>query len=351
MMNYKIVSTPNPIIPYSNLPSIDALIRETKVCIAEGRIDEAPLQVNKYMKTEPTAILLPSEDHPQARFRPSAKFITYNGVLPDGTLKRESYKDGLTVLGPGRGILRNQKPLLFPLGHPQAGRIVRGTYVKASEHPDWENTCKERLREGKTVDGDEYWFKIEENGSEMLFNEYAAGVDYISSKYKTELGEPVEVTTKVQWGMADEPTYIIQLPKDLVYIVTSGGEKLTVEPDDYLAFSETKKGISHHMVNKFWFNQTYTDLETYQAESANPVEAASNRRIKLLGALSHAEASKRVEIREHAQYIKKIAHLEKGQIPSNLEEAKVYRQKLAASQNTINSLTDEIDWLKSVIGK
>lgn len=219
---------------YSNNKQLDEIIQEAIVQIESGNSTN---NLTAMIKKTPTYILLANETHDETRYTPGNQLVTYNGINQDGKPIQETWGGGIAQITEDSVILRNADSIKYPEGHNLAGKEVKGNY-----NPD--GTFVVNQKKGKTT----------------LFNEYVSDTNFVKNAYGKN------ATTVWQEAFKLEPSYVIQIPKNLenVDIKTNSGIEINLAGGDYVVI-DTKKGkiSSVHGCEKTWLDKTYVGLEAY----------------------------------------------------------------------------------------
>ncbi|MFT4310761.1 MAG: hypothetical protein ACMXYC_03960 [Candidatus Woesearchaeota archaeon] len=171
-----------------------------------------------YIKNEPTLLRAVHDTEV------GGQVITYTGVDTQGALVQETYGGGVATLHPNSVVLRNPVPIQYPIGHPQSGEVVQGTY----QH------------DGSFVIG---------NGQDVLFNQWVSDKEYVKCAYGVE--------PTLEWISALKLKHVqaMQLPADCepVVVTTKEGVGIHVKAGDYVIFQSENV----HACEKKLFEQTY----------------------------------------------------------------------------------------------
>jgi len=251
-------------LKYSNNVELEALISSAISCVESGTPNNTGIEIYKVIKKTPTFLLAPNNQHKEERFHIGAKLVTFNGVDKNGKLIRETWDDGVAVLNDNSVILRNENPITYPDGHALAGQVVKGRYLKAQDHKEWEQIEKEALASGKVADPNEILFEIDQNGPDMLFNEYVSDTGFVKDNYG------IEVTTEWQKALKLEPSYAVHIPDDFLEVKNAENLKISVQTGDYVMLS-VKKGAVNDVfaITEDWLDQTYKDYDQHLEDLAD----------------------------------------------------------------------------------
>ncbi|MFC1698229.1 hypothetical protein ACFL1H_07860 [Nanoarchaeota archaeon] len=216
---------------YSNYGDINKTIIKAIASILANNPIEG---LKAFIKNKPTMILLASPDHDKVRYQPGNQLVTYNGIDEKGRLIQETWGDGVADITAESVILQNKEPIKYSQGHSLDGVAVKGYY------------------------GEDSKFVIDqENGDEILFNEYVSNLDFVKGAYG------IDASTKWQEGYKLDPSYVFQIPQ--LHIKTKSGIEINLNGGDFVVIDSKNGEIkSVHGVEAQCFNDTYIDLDKHK---------------------------------------------------------------------------------------
>ena len=203
-------------------------MRDVLVAINTGNEDRLrELGAEKVIKTTETGLTAASANDSRPRYRIGSTLITYKGVNPDGSLEEEigEYRSALLK---EKSVIASNGPILYPEGHPQAGKPVMGHYE------------------------DDGSFVIDANGTETAENEYVMERDIAEAKYGFDgTSHPYRALV---------PSYRIPVPDDAAgaTLRLPGGAQMELYKGGDIIFS-TKNGQVHS-----WGGLAPEYLHTYE---------------------------------------------------------------------------------------
>ncbi len=242
---------------YSDNTELDA-----RILAAVGRVEQGDVSgLTAMIKTVKTGILRADPSHPETRYQPGKKLVTYIGVKEDGSPIKETWGGGVAEIKEDSVILRNVEPIRYAKEHALEGREVRGFY------------------------NEEGAFAVDQkSGDTTLFNEYVSTVKFVA-------GDPtdpsdrgaygVQPTLRWQEALKLQPSYAFSIPPELgavtvrtepgndgVEIHLTGGDYVVVDlkklgSEDAAKSGKVNKITSVHGGNKEWIERTYANLEDH----------------------------------------------------------------------------------------